>query len=304
MEASLESQRSVRRGVQFGLAAYLIWGFFPAYFKAVAGVPPLEVLSHRIFWSALFLLLLALGMGRSRDLRSAFRDRRVIATLSSSTLLLSLNWLVFIFAVESGRVLDSSLGYFMNPLVSVLLGWSFLGERLRRAQNVSLVLAVAGVAYLTLSYGRLPWVSLVLAVSFAIYGLLRKTARVDALVGLTVETCLLAPFALGYLVFRGVTGEGHFLAGAPSHDVLLPLAGLVTAAPLLLFIGATRRLRLATIGFLQYITPSLHLLLAVWAYGEPFTRSHLVTFACIWTALALYSLESALDSGFLRLRRE
>ncbi|WP_225911610.1 EamA family transporter RarD [Desulfuromonas versatilis] len=283
--------RPLRQGVFFGLAAYLIWGFFPAYFKALAQVPPLEVLAHRIFWSAALLLILVFAMGRRQALAAAFADRATLRILTCSTLLIAANWLIFIYAVAAGQVLQSSLGYFITPLINVALGFVFLKERLRPLQNLSLLLAVAGVLILTLSYGQVPWIALALAGSFGTYGLLRKTANIDALLGLTVETCLLAPLALGYLLVVGAGGEGRFLGADLSLNLLLPLAGVVTSLPLLLFAGAARRLRLATIGFLQYITPSLHLLLAVAAFGEAFTLVHLVTFACIWSGLVLFSLD-------------
>ncbi len=284
--------REVRKGVIFGLAAYFWWGFFPIYFKTVAQIPPLEVVAHRIFWSLMFLLILVSWTGQWSITRKALICRRTLLTLSCTTLLIAVNWLVFIYAVGRGQVLQSSLGYFITPLVNVLLGFFVLGERLRRLQLVSLLMAVAGVLYLTIQYGSVPWISLVLAGSFGLYGLLRKTANVDSLVGLTVETMLLGPLAFAYIYYLHATGKGAFLAGFQSYNLLLPLAGVLTAIPLLLFNGATRRLRLATIGFLQYITPSMHFLLAVWAYGETFTTIHMTSFTLIWSGLALYSWDA------------
>lgn len=281
-----------RRGIALGLAAYLVWGFFPAYFRALAGAGPLEIVAHRIAWSALLLLLLSLVRGQGQALRDAFGNRRILLMLCGSTLLIACNWLVFIFAVERGEVLQSSLGYFINPLVSILLGFAFLGERLNRRQQASLLLAAAGVLYLTLHGGQVPWIALVLAWSFGLYGLLRKIAQVDALSGLTVETLLLAPLAIAYLLWLQAQGQAMFLTGSLRHDLLLPLAGVVTALPLLCFAGAARRLRLATVGFLQYITPTLHFVLAVGLFGEPFSTTHLVSFACIWAGLALYSADA------------
>ncbi|RII29182.1 MAG: EamA family transporter RarD [Geobacter sp.] len=280
----------------YGLAAYLVWGFFPLYFKAVQHVPPLEVVSHRIVWSMLFLALLVTGTRRWREIGAAFRTPKTILTLSGTTLLIAANWLIFIFAVEKGEVLQSSLGYFMNPLVNVFLGFALLGERLRRWQTVSLVLAASGVLIMSLRVGQIPWIALLLAVTFGLYGLLRKTAVVDSLVGLSIETFLAAPAALAFLCWLGMAGKGAFLAGSLHDDLILPLAGVVTAVPLLWFTAAARRLRLATMGFLQYITPSIQFILAVWAFGEKFTPTHLIAFSCIWGGLALYSWSALVSS--------
>jgi len=290
--SDFDQQRELRRGVFLGLSAYLFWGFFPVYFKAVAHVAPLEVLAHRVFWSMLLLLVLLFWTGQWPVARKVWSDRRTLLMLSCSTTLIAVNWFVFIYAVGKGEVLQSSLGYFINPLVSALLGTLFLGERLRPWQRGSLVLAVCGVLYLTLHVGAFPWISLLLAFSFGTYGLLRKKAHVESLVGLTVETILLGPLAFGYLLYLQVRGEAAFLAGIPWDNFLLPLAGLVTATPLLWFNMATKRLRLTTIGFLQYITPTLHFLLAVLAYGESFTTTHLISFALIWAGLAIYSVDA------------
>lgn len=287
--AATAKAAATRRGVLCGFAAYLAWGFFPLFFKAVVHVPPLEVVAHRIVWSMLFLALLVTMSGRWGEIRSAVRVPKTFITLCATTVLIAANWLVFIYAIGQGHVLQSSLGYFITPLVNVFLGYALLGERLHRWQTVSLLLAVTGVVLLAVRYGQLPWIALVLAVSFGLYGLLRKTVAVDSLVGLSIETFLAGPVALLFLVDRGVAGQGAFLAGSLHDSLLLPLAGVVTAVPLLLFTAAARRLRLATMGFLQYITPSLHFLLAVWVYGERFTTTHLITFLCIWTGLALYS---------------
>jgi chloramphenicol-sensitive protein RarD len=288
MAASDQAQESARQGFFLGLAAYLVWGFFPLYFKGVADVPPLEVVAHRIVWSMLFLVLLVSIKGRWRELRAALRVRSTCITLCATTLLIAVNWLVFIHAVAVGQVLQSSLGYFITPLVNIILGFVVLGERLRPVQVLSILLAAAGVLVLTLRVGQLPWIALVLAVTFGLYGLLRKTAAVDSLLGLTIETCLAAPVALLFLVQTAWSGTGAFLDGTLSHNLLLPLAGVVTAVPLLFFAAAARRLRMATIGFLQYLTPSIHFLLAVALFGEPFTVSHRFAFACIWSGLVLY----------------
>jgi chloramphenicol-sensitive protein RarD len=285
-------RESTRNGVLFGLSAYLIWGSFPAFFKALDGAVPLEIVCHRIVWSVVFLFILVTLRGQLGQVAIALRSRQNILTLCGSTLLIATNWLVFIYAVQHGEVLQSSLGYFITPLLSVLLGFIFLRERLNRWQLFSVLLALLGVLNLTFHHGQFPWISLVLATSFGLYGLLRKVARVEAMIGLTVETLLLGPLALGYLVYLSIHQESAFLAGTLRLDLLLPLSGVVTAIPLLFFVGAARRLQLATIGFLQYITPSLHFMLAVGLYNEPFSRGHLVSFLLIWTGLAIYSSDA------------
>ncbi len=279
-------------GLCFGIIAYLVWGFFPVYFKAIASVPPLQVVSHRIVWSVLFLCLLITLRRSWSDIRVVMADRKSLLILIATALLIATNWLVFIIAVEHGEVLQSSLGYFITPFVSVLLGFLFLKERLRRLQLAGLFCAAAGVIILTLRNGSFPWTALILALTFGSYGLLRKVVAADSLSGLFVETLLLAPLAFGYLLFVGIKGVGAFPAAGMRLDLLLAAAGFVTAIPLLLFSAAARRLRLATIGFLQYLTPTLHFLLAVLLYCEPFNSTHLAGFLLIWTGLVAYSWDA------------
>ncbi|MCH8253484.1 MAG: EamA family transporter RarD [Planctomycetes bacterium] len=289
-------QRSGRReervGVAFGLAAFLAWGFVPIYFKQITQVPLLEVLAHRVLWSAILLVGLLVVQRRLSTALAMVRSRRNILTLLATTALIALNWLVFFWAIVHDQVLQGSLGYFINPLFNVVLGFVFLGERLRPRQYASVAIATFGVVYLAVGYGDPPWVALTLAVTFGFYGLLRKTARVDALVGLTVETTFLLPFGIGYLAYLGVAGELTFASTTIRMDVLLMAAGAVTALPLLWFANAARRVRLATLGIMQYIAPSGHFLLAVFLYHEPFSTGHLVCFGCIWAALALYTVDS------------
>jgi len=279
------------RGVAFGVAAYLLWGFFPAFFKLVKHVSPLEVVAHRILWSCLFLLLLTVLSGAGRGALKLLRDKKKAGLLMVSTLFISANWGIFIYAVETDRVLESSLGYFINPLLSVFLGFLFLGERPSRGQTLSLFLAAAGVLYLALGYGTFPWIALSLAFSFGFYGLVRKKTRVDSLNGLLIETALILPVALAWLIYLKLSGENAFLGGSLRTDLLLAASGVLTAIPLIWFNAAALRLRLMTIGFLQYLTPTFHFILAVWAYGEPFSRHHLICFGLIWTGLAIYSVE-------------
>jgi len=279
-------------GVIYGLAAFVWWGVCPLYFKAVAHVAPDEVLAHRVLWSLLLLLVLLKLRGRLPMLRQALTHGPTARTLALTSALISVNWFVFIWAVGRGFLLEASLGYFINPLVNVLLGFVFLGERLRRLQTVSVILAALAVTWLTLRVGRVPVIALTLAFSFGFYGLLRKTVRADGMTGLTAETLLLAPFAAAWLLHLEARDALAFVHRDLRTDLLLPAAGVVTALPLVWYANAARRLRYATVGFLQYAAPSLQFLLAVVAFGEPFTRTHLAAFACIWTALGLYSWDS------------
>lgn len=293
--AEMETQaasRLARGGVVYGLAAYLWWGVIPVYFKQVAMVPALEVLAHRVIWSVALLACWIKLTGHWGQVGQAFRNRRTMVTLAGSTVLIAVNWLVFIWAVANDHIMQASLGYFMNPLINVALGFVFLGERLRRWQKISVALAGCGVGYLALSGEAFPWIAVTLAFSFGFYGLLRKTVQVDAAIGLGIETALLAPAGILYLAVVGAQGNLSFGSISPQLNVLLCLSGVVTAVPLLWFTHAARRLRLSTLGFLQYLAPSLQLALAVWVYGEPFTRVHLVSFGLIWMALAIYSGEA------------
>jgi chloramphenicol-sensitive protein RarD len=289
---SHDPRRERRLGLAYGLAAYGSWGVFPIYLKAVRTVPVLEVLCHRIVWALVVLLVVTAVRGEGRAVADALRHRRALLVLSGSTVLIATNWLVYIFSVTNNRILESSLGYYINPLVSVLFGIVLLGERLAPLMKAAVVAAAAGVAWLALDLGQLPWISLTLAVSFGSYGLLRKIAPVGALIGLTVETLLLAPFATAYLVWAMTRGQSGFVSGGPAIKALLLLAGPVTAIPLLCFAAAARRLPLSTIGFLQYLSPTLQFLLAVAVYGEPFSRSRAAAFACIWGAVALFAFDS------------
>ncbi len=279
-------------GAVFALCAFGIWGAFPVFFKAVDHVPAFEVLAHRIVWSAVVLAIVQVAVGSRRVLAAMLADRRLLATLALSATLLSANWAIFIWAIANDRVLESSLGYFINPLVNVLLGVAILRERLRSAQWLAVALAAVGVAYQVVALGVVPWVGLALAFSFGTYGLIRKVARVDALPGLLAETVIVTPFALAYLVVLGMDGSGALGRIGLATDGLLIVAGVVTTVPLGLFVAAARRLALSTLGLLQYIVPTGHFALAVFAYGEPFTTAHGVTFGCIWAALAIFTADT------------
>lgn len=271
--------------------AFVIWGLFPLYFRALAHVPPLQVLAHRIVWSLVFVLAVLALRRRWEGLAGALRRPRVLAVSALSAALLSGNWFVYIWAVQHGHVVEASLGYFINPLVNVVLGCAVLHERLRRAQWAAVALAAAGVAWLTWQAGQPPWIALFLAATFATYGLLRKTAPLGPLDGLALETLLLAPLAGAALALWVAAGSDAFSGGDTATRWLLAAAGPVTAIPLLLFAAGARRITLATLGLLQYIGPTLQLLLGLWLFGEDFGPARAVGFGAIWLALALYSAE-------------
>ncbi len=286
-----EQHRQLRIGLAYGLGAYLSWGFVPIYFKLLQHVPAIVVVAHRVAWSLLLLAAIIAWQRRWGEMNAALRSKRMLLMLGCTTLLIATNWITFIWAVSHERVMQASLGYYINPLFSVLLGMLLLRERMRRWQFVSLALATAGVVNLVLTGGEFPWIALILAVSFGLYGLLRKIAPVAPLVGLMVETGLLMPIALA-VIFMGINGQGAAMAlNIPTH-VLLIFAGVITTFPLLWFAAAAQRLRLSTMGFLQYIAPTCQFLLAVLLYREPFTTPHAITFIFIWTALAIFTLDS------------
>ena len=298
----MTSDREQSYGLTLGLCAYAIWGFFPLFFKQLQGVVPIEIISHRIFWSFIFLLVLVGFLGRLRETAKTFTNKKIILSLALSTLLIATNWLVFIYAVSIGAVLQSSLGYFLTPLVNVLLGYLFFQERLTRVQILSLTCAVIGVGVLAASLQEFPWIALTLAGTFGTYGLIRKRAKIDSLIGLTVETSLLAPIAGGYLLILGSEGVGAFGSQSIGLSTYLILSGVVTAIPLILFVGAAKRLRLSTIGFLQFITPTMHFLLAVLLFGEDFNLPHAICFSLIWVGLIIYTIDAFRRHGRVRSR--
>ncbi len=285
------STANPRRGYILGLTAYVIWGLFPLYFKLLEQIPALEIVVHRVLWSALGAVLLLLVWkhpGWWRELRA---HPRRLAMLALSGLLIACNWLIYVWAVNNGHMLEASLGYYINPLVNVLLGLLLLGERLRRLQWLAVALAVSGVAQQVWQLGSLPWVSLLLALSFAFYGLIRKQAPVAALPGLAVETWMLLPVALGWLWLHPTAASSQADFWDSSQGWWLAMAGPVTLIPLICFNAAARHLPYATLGFLQYLAPTLVLLLAVFLYDEPLAPANLLAFACIWAALLVYSLD-------------
>jgi chloramphenicol-sensitive protein RarD len=281
------------RGYAYAVGAYTIWGLVPVYFKLVTRAAPLEVVSHRVLWA--FVMLLAVGWRRDRyaELGRALRSRQARLGLSASTVLIAVNWLVYIWAVFGGRIVEASLGYFLTPLVSLLLGVLVLKERLELPVALALGMAGGGVLWLTLESGRAPWISIALALSFGSYGLVRKLVRnVGAVAGLTVESGLLSPLGIAYLAWAHAHAGLAFGAESPRLDVLLVLAGPVTAVPLLLFAGAVARLPLSSLSFLQYLSPSMQFVLAVAVYGEPFDAAQAGAFALIWLALVVFALHT------------
>ncbi len=278
-------------GIVYATLAFVIWGLFPLYLRQVATVHPVEVVLHRSAWSLLFLLVLLVLLRRFGWFRQVLKQPRLLGLFTLSALLLSCNWLVYVFAVQSGHVVEASLGYFINPIVNVLLGVLVLHERLNRVQWAAVALAAAGVLWLAVLGGRLPWIALVLAFSFGFYGLMRKTSSLGALEGLALETLLLAPLVLPLLAWWTFSGQGAMARGDWGLNAWLLLGGPLTALALVWFAAGARRLPLTTVGLLQYLSPTLQLALGVWVFHEPFDRAKLVGFAFIWAALALYSLD-------------
>ncbi|MEH6402320.1 MAG: EamA family transporter RarD [Sneathiella sp.] len=292
---SLNTDRSAQlHGLLAAFGAFCLWGVIPVYFKQLGDVPPIEIIAHRIIWSLAFVVAIVLVTKRVPHVLNVFKNRKTMLVFCASTVLIAINWTTFIWAITNDRILEASLGYYINPLVNVLLGFVFLGERLNRMQTVAVGLATFAVILLTINTGGLPWVSLVLAFSFGLYGLLRKMVRVESVVGLTVETSLLFPLSLGYIVYLVITGDiSNGSSPGQFYDfnklLLLMGTGLVTAIPLILFAMGAQRLKLGTVGLLQYIAPTIQVVLAVYIYNEPVSQSQLIAFGLIWIGLFIYS---------------
>ncbi|NHZ90142.1 EamA family transporter RarD [Massilia sp. CCM 8733] len=285
----------MRTGILSAALAFLCWGLFPLYFHALKEVPPAQIMGHRVLWSLLFLVIVLTIRQQWKWLGALRQQPRVVASFALSALLLSFNWLLYIWAVNSGHVIEASLGYFINPLFNVMLGFLILKERLRIVQWLAIGLATCGVLWLTWQAGRMPWIALALAASFGGYGLLRKTASLGALEGLSFETMLLFPFALGFVIWLSMTGDNAFL-NTPSNSTraLLIASGPITAIPLLLFASGARKIPLSVLGLLQYIGPTIQLSLGIFLFHEAFTQERMIGFAIIWGALALYAAEGLL----------
>ncbi len=291
-DAGRAAEARSRAGLLYAGGAFFLWGIVPLYFSALHAVSALEIIAHRVLWSTVFLTgLLAVTRGFG-ELRAVFAEPRRAAMLALTSALIAINWLTFVWSVNAGRLLDTSLGYFMTPQVNVLLGFLFLGERLRRTQWIALLLAAAGVINQIWLLGQLPWIALVLALSFGSYGLFRKQVPVDPITGLLVETLLAAPLALAYLVYLWRAGALRFGHVNLHLDAMLAFLGVVTAVPLMLFAAGAQRLRLVTLGFLQYLPPTMTFLLAHYFYGETLGRARIVTFAFIWAGILLYAADN------------
>ena len=285
----------MNKGILKGVIAYTLWGFFPIYWKFLHQVPALQVIGNRIVWSFLMLIGIVFFSHQLPAFRTAASSRRIYGIYSIAAVLLTINWLVYVWGVNSGFIVETSLGYFINPLISVLLGVLFLHERLRLTQWIAICIAAVGVAYLTTVYGRLPWIALTLAISFGFYGLVKKLAPLGSLYGLTLETGIVFPVALIYLLIVGMRGQGAFFQDGAATTLLLIGAGPVTTIPLLLFASAAKEIPLTVIGLLQYIAPTLQFMIGVFIYKEPFDRSLLIGFSIIWIALIIFWVENYLS---------
>ncbi|MHB8857604.1 MAG: EamA family transporter RarD [Bellilinea sp.] len=291
----------MKKGVIFALAGYAIWGFFPLYFKTLQAAPAFQIMAHRVVWSFLLMAAILIFRKEMKSMLSAVTPRIVFLYAIAGTLL-AINWVTYVWGVNAGYVVEASLGYFINPLVSVLLGVIFLRERLRPLQWVPVVLAAAGVTYLTVSMGKLPWIALVLAFSFGLYGLMKKITPLGSLQGLTLETAAVFLPAFAFLIIEQVRGVGAFVNAGVSTTLLLAATGVVTAIPLIFFSAGTKLIPLTTVGLLQYITPTTQFLLGVFVFKEAFSSNQVVGFVIIWIALILFTVENLLHNRPVRAR--
>ncbi|UCD06582.1 MAG: EamA family transporter RarD [candidate division WOR-3 bacterium] len=285
-----------RQGIIYTAVAFFAWGVLPFYWKAVGQVPALEILAHRILWSFAFITVV-LAIQKKVAVRRLLHDRSKRRALLITSCLIGLNWFMYVYAVNSERIVEASMGYYINPILSVFLGIIILKERLNLLQVVAFLFACAGVFYLTLDYGRFPWISVVLACAFALYGLFKKTTDVESLSGLMIETMFLSPVAAFIIIYQALVGRGALLNASVGSDLLLIGAGVVTTMPLYWFAQGTKRIRLSSVGFLQYIAPSLMLLIGVFVYHEVFTSAHLISFGLVWCGLALYTISLMRGAG-------
>jgi len=283
-------------GIVYAACAYAIWGVLPIYWDILGGVPPLELSFHRMVWCAVFAFFVTVSRGRLKAVWTAVRVPHLLLALSVSSVLIAANWTIYIFSIADRQLIEASLGYYINPLLSIALGVFMLGEKLTPLRIVAIVLAAGAVAFKSFGLGHFPWIAIGLALTFGFYGYMRKLTPVGALDGLAIETCLLFPFTLGILVFWGVRGTGAFTPARLGTDTLLVLGGPLTALPLALFAAGARRVRMSTLGFLQYVSPSITLLVATLVLGESFTRSDAITFGCVWLALILVAVDGRMKS--------
>jgi len=285
-----------RRGIIYTAVAFSAWGVLPLYWKALGSVPAIEIFAHRILWSFTFIAIILAIQGKI-CVFGFLKDVRSRKTLLLTSGLIGLNWFTYVYAVNSERIVEASLGYYINPILSVILGIAILKERLNFMQVVAFLLACSGVVYLTLDYGKFPWIAVLLACAFALYGLLKKTADIDSMSGLMIETMLLSPIALAVIVYQTLMGRGTLLSFSLHRDLLLVFAGVVTTLPLYWFAQGAKRIRLSSVGFLQYIAPTLMLCIGVFVYREAFTTAHQISFGLVWCGLFLYTLNLIRGSG-------
>ncbi len=288
-------------GVIFASIAYILWGFLPIYWKLLKQVPAVEIIAHRILWSCAFVVLLILFLRQWDKIIIALKNSKNLILIMLCSILVTINWFTYIWAVNSNHIVETSMGYYISPLISVFFGMTVLKEKLCAYKYVSIILASIGVILITVQYGKVPWIALALAISFGIYGLLKKLIVVESIIGLALETAILVPFALVFIALRQSEGTDAF--GTASIPIILLLlgAGVVTAIPLLLFAKATKSVDLSTIGFLQYITPSINLIIGIFVFRESFTGTHFITFGFIWTALLIYTLS---QTGLIRVKQK
>jgi chloramphenicol-sensitive protein RarD len=284
----------LKKGVLYALGAYLIWGFLPIYWKLLQSIPSIDLAAHRMVWSLVFVAVVLVFKRQWQWLKPALTNKRTLLTFFTTGVLIGANWSIYIWAVNAGFIVETSLGYFINPLVSVTLGMIFFGERLRLGQGAAVAIAVAGVLYLTVSYGALPWIALSLALTFGFYGLLKKSTRIEALHGLLLEMSVVFLPALIYLFYRQTQGMGAFGQVSWWTMALLVGSGALTAIPLIFFANAAQQIPLSMVGLLFYLTPSMQFLIGVLVYGEPFTQARMIGFGLVWIALLLYSIEGAI----------
>jgi chloramphenicol-sensitive protein RarD len=291
VNGGIEERHQTVSGSFYATVAFLIWGGFPAYFKLLDAVPTLELLAHRISWSVVIPLLILFLFRPWKSIIKILKNTRKMKILCLSAMLIAANWYLFIWAATNNHVLDSSLGYFIAPLFSIFLGVIILGEKLRIMQWAALAITVVGVAVLVIQYGQIPWIAILIAITFSSYALIRKVVNVDPITGLFFETTMSLPITVGYLSYLGYMGSGSFISSGVNSSLLLIGTGLISTLPLLFFIASAKRLKLTSLGFFQYLLPTCHFVLAVWIYKEPFSYTQLISFACIWIALAIYTFD-------------
>lgn len=290
MSATSPQNVDTPRGFAFALVAYLLWGFLPLYMKALAEIPTLEVLAHRVLWSVPIALLILAALGRTADLAAALGSPRMLAMAALTAALISVNWGIYVWSIQTGHALEAALGYYINPLFSIFLGAVLLKERLTAAQKLAIALAATAVAFLTWQVGKVPVVALSLTLTWGFYAYFKKRLPIGPNQGFTLEVILLLPFALGYALWLGLRGEAMFLASTPANTALLMGCGVVTAVPLMIYANGAKLLKLSTIGIMQYIAPTMIFLTAVFWFGEPFDSARLIAFGLIWAALVIYTI--------------